>query len=211
MRSVSISRSHCGRKKRGLTLPQLLRGAHFWWGQFEHSVTRRPVPRVQLLSRTSVSLTLLPHWQVLVFGAAAAGGVCSSGWGSSSRCLFWPIVGEGGVWGLIVGAFLGFCFRCVSPYTRRSISIFRFHCGGKNTRSHCASAYLSLFLTIPAALVAIPVSFTVGGIFHAVGESADALPHCSVTERQFRIWVTALCRWQAHAHQNASLVLRQGC
>jgi len=88
-------------KKRGLTLP-LLRGAHFWWGQFEHSVTLRPVPRVQRLSRTSASLTLLPHWQVLVFGAAAAGGVCSSGWGSSSRCLFWPIVG---VWVLIVDAF----------------------------------------------------------------------------------------------------------
>ena len=72
------------------------------------------------------------------------------------------------------------------------------------------SSFFGFFLAIPAALVAIPVSFTVGGIFHTVGESAAALPHCSVTERQFRVWVAALCRRQAHAHQNASLVLRQG-
>ena len=73
------------------------------------------------------------------------------------------------------------------------------------------SSFFGLFLAMSPALVAIPVSFTVGGIFHTVGESADALPHCSVTERQFRVWVAALCRWQAHAHQNASLVPRKGC
>ena len=86
-------------------------------------------------------------------------------------------------------------------------------------RSYPASAYLSLprssffglFLAMSPALVAIPVSFTVGGIFHAVGKPAAALPHCSITERQFRVWVAALCRWQAHAHQNASLVPRKGC
>ena len=47
-------------------------GAHFWWGQLEHSITLRPLPRVQLLARTSASLTLLPHWQVLVFGASSS-------------------------------------------------------------------------------------------------------------------------------------------
>jgi len=45
---------------------------HFGFGQFEHSITLRPVPSVQLLNSTSVSLTRLPHWHVLVFGAAAA-------------------------------------------------------------------------------------------------------------------------------------------
>ena len=73
------------------------------------------------------------------------------------------------------------------------------------------SSFFILFLAIPAALVAIPVSFiTIEGVFHAVGKPAHSLPQCSVTKCQFRVWVAALCRRQAHAHQNASLVVCQG-
>jgi hypothetical protein len=66
-----------------------------------------------------------------------------------------------------------------------------------------------IFFTIPTTLVAIPVSFAVGSVFHAVSESADTLSDCSVTECQLRFRVAALCYWQVHAHQNASLVRRK--
>jgi len=124
-------------KKRGLTLPLLLRCAHFWWGQFEHSVTCRPVPRVQRLSRTSASLTLLPHWQVFVFGAAAAG-VCSWAWGwGSSRCLFWPIVGDDGVGVVIVGAFL--CVWLSLSHTIHPANHFNFPISLWGQKIHCVT------------------------------------------------------------------------
>ena len=70
-----------------------------------------------------------------------------------------------------------------------------------------------VFFTIPAALVAIPVSFAVGSVFHAVSESAHTLPECSVTECELCIQVAALCRWKFDAHENASLVMCEswGC
>ena len=66
---------------------------------------------------------------------------------------------------------------------------------------------ICIFFAIPATLVAIPVSFAVGGVFHAVSESAYTLPECSVTECELCIQVTALCRWKIDAHENASLVV----
>jgi len=120
----------------------LLRGAHFWWGQFEHSVTRRPLPRVHLLARTSVSLTLLPHWQVLVFGAAAAG-VCSWAWGwGSSRCLFCPMVGDEGVGVVIVDAFL--CVWGSLSHTIHLANHFNFpilHSGQKIQCGYCVTGH----------------------------------------------------------------------
>ena len=77
-----------------------------------HCCTCRPVPSVQPLSSTSVSLTLLPHRQVLFFGAGAWGcwgcWACWGCWGcwacwGSSRCLFWPMLI---VWCLFVGSLL---------------------------------------------------------------------------------------------------------
>jgi len=138
--------SHCTAKKRGLTLPLLLlRGAHFWWGQFEHSITCRPLPRIQLLARTSASLTLLPHWQVLVFGASAAAGVCSWAWGwGSSRCLFWPMVGDEGVGAVIVDAFL--CVWLSLSHTITPTIHFNFsdlHCTAKKLHSLCNRLHMS--------------------------------------------------------------------
>ena len=129
---------------------------------------------------------------------------------------------QGSIWKRILfGVRTDYLFTRMAPKTLRICRRLGDNGGGApvKKRSYPASAYLSLprssffglFLAMSPALVAIPVSFTVGGIFHAVGESADALPHCSITERQFRVWVAALCRWQAHAHQNASLVPRKGC
>jgi hypothetical protein len=110
-------------------------GAHFWWGQFEHSSTLRPVPRVQRLARTSASLTLLPHWQVLVFGAAG----CSSAWAwGSSRCLFWPMVGDEGVGVVIVVAFL--CVWLSLSRTITHTNHFNFPISQWSRKIHCVTA-----------------------------------------------------------------------
>ena len=118
--------------KKNRSYPAYALPLHLGLGQFEHSVTRRPVPSVQLLSSTSLSLTRLPHWHVFVFGAgAAAAGVCSWGWGSS-RCLLWPMVVERGACiVVIVVALVLSCGNCLITNTPQTISISRFHCGGK--------------------------------------------------------------------------------
>ena len=119
--------------KKNRSYPAYALPLHLGLGQFEHSVTRRPVPSVQLLSSTSLSLTRLPHWHVFVFGAgAAAAGVCSWGWGSS-RCLLWPMVVERGACiVVIVVALVLSCGNCLITNTPQTISISRFHCGRKN-------------------------------------------------------------------------------
>lgn len=53
------------------------------------------------------------------------------------------------------------------------------------------SSFFLLFLAIPAALVAIPVSFAVGGVFHTVRKPAQAAAQCSVTEGKLGIWMAA--------------------
>lgn len=178
----------------------MVAGAHFWWGQFEHSITLRPLPRVQLLARTSASLTLLPHWQVLVFGAGGCSWGCCWAWASgSSRCLLWPMVGDGGVCVVIVVAFL--CVWLSLSHTITPTNHFNFPISqwSQKNRSYPAfisltfsllpfrSSFFLLFLAIPAALVAVPVSFAVGGVFHTVRKPAQAAAQCSVTECQFRV------------------------
>ena len=64
-----------------------------------------------------------------------------------------------------------------------------------------------VFFFIRATLIAIPVSFAIGGVFHAVSESAYTLPECSVAECELCVWVVTLCRWKFDAHENASLVV----
>ena len=178
---------------------------HFGFGQLEHSITLRPVPSVQLLNSTSVSLTRLPHWHVLVFGAAAAAVVVI------------------GVVVVVIGVVL---WELLYTTTLQTISISRFHCGGKKytvatlsqgiilkrifrrleyapdnlitrtgARIHLKKIGLTLphlldslpcsvfvFIQIAPTLVAVPVSFAVGGVFHAVGKLAQAAAQCSVTE-----------------------------
>ena len=122
--TISISRFYTFPKK-NRSYPAYVLPLHLGLGQFEHSITLRPVPSVQLLNSTSVSLTRLPHWHVFVFGAgAAAAGVCSWGWGSS-RCLLWPMVVERGACiVVIVVAFL--CLVVTASYHTHH-KPFQFH------------------------------------------------------------------------------------